>query len=628
MSKYHFALFSVIAIGAAVFGFGRTALAATSTSLMPNDTFYGSEWYADAMRLPEAWSMTTSTSGDVVVAVVDGGVDFTHPDLRGALWDNPDEIAGNGVDDDGDGYVDDVHGWNFVTDSSSTRPLSSLFLSEGAWDHGTAVSSLIAARGNDDIGMAGVAWKAKIMPLVILGADGTGGTDRLVKAIDYAVAHRADIINLSLEGTESDPDVAQAIKTATAKGVLVVVAAGNGPDGQGTDLDATPLYPSCDKGASQVGVLTVSATREDGRRNDSANYGACVSLSAPGANIMAAKPTYDPDGNHVEVSGYAVYSGTSLSAPLVSGVAALVKAQHPEWNGEQLAARLVDTAKKFPTGITGMGSGLVDAAAAVASSDPKIYGPWDLFASEAGQTPQVYITDGRGKTIYTIQVGGAGEKRGYRAAFVYWDEDRRPDILVTAKGDERGIWRVYRVDGVLLAAGEVSRDMYDKVRGGLLLSTQDIDALNRGRILFSEATGKRVWFLTPGKNLEDPIVMAESSQPLGALAVGIQRPSQAFIVLMREAGGSRLSVLDLSGVTAGTFVTTTRPQALDMVSGRQMDGREVIRLTQSGPPTFLVERSGSMRVSKDAVVYRWKQAPQGLFLFGFMDRRFYDTWPR
>lgn len=624
MKKY-FVAFGAVLVALA---FGRSGLAATASEIIPNDTFYGVEWYADAMRLPEAWNMASTTKHEVVVAVVDGGVDFAHPDLRGALWTDPDEIPNNGVDDDGDGYIDDAHGWNFVTNASATRPLTSLFLNDGAWEHGTAVSSLVAGRGNDDIGMAGVAWTAKIMPVVILGADGQGGTDRLVKAIDYAVAHRADIINLSVEGTDKDPDVTEAIRQATAKGVLVVVAAGNGPDGQGTDMDATPLYPSCEKGSANVGMLTVSGVMEDGARNASANYGACVSIAAPGAQIMAAKPTYDPDGNRTEVSGYAVYSGTSLSAPLVSGVAALVKAQHPEWSGEQIAERLAQTAKKFPPGVTGMGSGLVDAAAALGFADPKVYGPWNLFASETGKPPHVYVTDANGKTIYDLQVGDAGDKRGYRAALVHWDEDRRPDILVTAKGDESGAWRVYRTDGVLLAAGQVSRDVYDRIKGGLLLAAQDIDAVNRERVLFAEAAGSRVWFMTPGKALEEPIVMSESAKPLGSMAVGLQRPSQAFVSLTREAAGSRLSILDLKGVEPGTYVSTTRPQALDMVAGRQADGREVVRLTQSGPPTYLVEKSGSLKPAKSAAVTRWKQAPQGLFLFGFKDKRFYDSWPR
>ncbi len=628
MNKFIAGLVGFCAITATVLFYGNSALAADSI-LLPNDTFYGAQWYMDAMRMPEAWSQTASSSGSgVVVAMIDAGVDDTHPDLRGVLWENADEIPGNGIDDDGNGYIDDMHGWNFVTDKANTRPVSSLFLSPGAWEHGTAVASLIAGRGNDDIGIAGVAWRAKIMPLVILGADGTGGTERLVKAIKYAVDKRADIVNLSVEGKEQDPEVSDAIREATAKGVLVVVAAGNGQNGVGFDLNAKPLYPSCDQGASKVGVLTVTAIKQDETRYESANYGNCVSVSAPGAHISAARPTYDADGSREEVSGYGVYSGTSLSAPLVSGVAALLKAQHPEWNGEQLAERIIRTAKKWPKGVTGLGVGELDAAAATAPADPRVFGGWNLFASDPGKSPRVWITDVNGKTIYDFQIGDVTDKRGYRAAFVHWDGDRFPDILVTAKGDENGAWRVYRRDGVLVAAGTVSRDMYDKVRGGLLMATQDIQAAGRERILFTEAMGKRIWLMDPGKTIEEPIVMAETDKPLGSLAVGIERPSQAMIILTREQNDSRLSVLDPGGVVSGTNVTTTKPASLDLTAGRQRDGREVIRLTQSGPPSYLVERNGSMKPAKTAAVVRWKQAPQGLYLFGIKGFRFYDSWPR
>lgn len=609
----------------------QVSLAATvPQKIVPNDTFFDRQWALQDVRAQEAWTVTTS-SEQVVVALIDGGVDDSHPDLKNALWSDPDEIAGNGKDDDMDGMIDDTHGWNFALNSSNTRPIASVLSHDGAWIHGTAVASLIVGRGNDDIGMAGVAWRAKLMPLVILDSDGSGGTDRLVSAIRYAVAHRADIINMSVEGDVLDEGVSSAIKEATAKGILVVIAAGNGKQGVGSNLTEKALYPSCNKGAADQSVLVVSGYGRDGKRVASANYGDCVNIAAPGEDILSARPTYEPDGNRQDVSGYGYWTGTSLAAPLVSGVAALLKSQHPSWNGEQLARRILDSAKPFTDVSTsaGMGVGKVDAASALSASDSRVYGPWLLSASVPGQSPRVWIKDETGRELYSLPVGNAGDRRGIRAAFVRWDADRHPDVIVTAIGDEAGAWRVYRTDGVLLAAGTVSRTQYDRVKGGLAVTTQDVDASGRDRLLFTEAAGNRVWsFAVDKPDFDSPIKMTDDPNPLGVLAVGLERPTQTFLTLIRAKGGSSLAIYDQGGFIEGTSVTTTKPSALEIMSGVTRDGRSLIRMVQSGPPSYLVERNGVMMSDPKAVPWKWTQAPLGFRLDGSKDRLFYDAWPR
>lgn len=623
----------IITLSAVVscFGFASRSLAAEPVKpLIPNDTFYGSQWAMDAINAPEAWAMATSSGRGVVVAVIDTGIDDAHPDLQGALWTNPNEIADNGKDDDQDGFMDDVHGWNFVNNSSSTRPAGSLLLKRGAWEHGTAVSSLIAGRGNNNIGMAGVAWNAKIMPLVILGTDGDGGTDRLVLAIMYAVAHHADIINMSVEGETLDPDVAQAIKEATAKGVLIVLAAGNGTGNQGYNLTSEPLYPACNTGAANQSVLVVTGVTIDGERAASANYGSCVNIAAPGEQVLAARPTYNPDGNRENVPGYGAWTGTSLAAPIVSGVAALVKAQHPEWTGEQVAQRLLDTARPLTKTwqTEGLGKGLLDAARAVAPADPRVYGPWRLWASAKGQSPRVWITDNQNHVLYQIPVSGDADRRGWRASFVRWTDERQPAVLVTAIGDETGEWRVYRIDGVLLAAGNVAHDANDKIVGGLSLAVQDTDASGRDHVLFSENNGNRVWLSSPDDQTADQVIMGDDAKPLGVMAVGMQRPMQTFLALVRGRSDSYLALLDKGAFYEGTTVTTTHPEVLNMVAGLSRDGRQLVRLVQSGPPTYFVERGDIMAVEKDVQPAHWTQAPLGMALDGFKDRMFYDVWPR
>ncbi len=584
----------------------------------------------DYIKAPEAWARLSATSThDVVVAIVDAGADFSHPDLQGALWTNPDEIA-NGQDDDNDGLVDDIHGWNYVTNSPDIRPVENgVMIDNGAWEHGTAIASLIAGRGNNDIGMAGVAWKAKIMPLVILGSDGSGGTDRLAKAINYAVNHRADVINLSLEGDSEDPDVSQAIKEATAKGVLVVVAAGNG-NGEGNNLDLQPLYPSCHTGAAGQGMLVVSATQEDGSRNPSSNYGSCVSLAAPGADVLAARPTYEANGNRKDVSGYGVWSGTSMAAPLVSGSAAMLKAQHPGWTGEQLAQRLLATVQPFAKGIDqqGMGQGVLDVASAVAPAPDEKYGPWNLWASNPGALPSVWITSQQGKVLFSFIAGNAADKRGLHAIFVRWGDDRRPNILVTSQGDESGAWRLYRWDGVLLSMGQVSQNAQDKIQGGLLLAAQDLKAQAKETVLLTEATGARAWRFESTTNLGKSFVTTLDEKSYGSMAVGIERPIQAMTLLSRSMPYSSLRVLYSQGIGEDVSVTTTRPSNLNMVEGQTADGREVIRLVQSGKPTYLIERKGMLDVTTDPItVAEWRQAPLGLEKPN-MPGKFYDFWPR
>jgi len=602
--------------------------------MVPNDTFYGWEWGMEMIGAPQAWALAeaapTSTR-EVVVAVVDGGVDFTHPDLKGALWTDPDEKP-NKQDDDADGYVDDLHGWNFVTNASDTRPMGGSVVARGAWEHGTMTSSLIAGRGNDNIGMAGMAWKAKIMPLVILGADGSGGTERLAKAIRYAIYHHADIINLSLEGEEEDQDVSQAITEATARGILVVIAAGNGPMGKGVDLDKYPLFPSCQKGAAGQGVLVVSAVDDFGERNPSSNYGNCVNIAAPGTEILAGRPIYDPLGQPKDVSGYGMWNGTSLAAPFVSGAAALLKALNPDWTGEQLADRILDTVQPFSDAkaAAGLGRGVLDAAEALKPpTNAAKYGPLMVSAANPGNSPMIWVTDLKGEPIYSFMAGNEGDHRGLRAVFVLWDEDRRPEVLIVPQGDVTGAWRVYRLDGVLLAAGQVSQGPQDTVKGGFLLASQDLKASGRQTVLLTEAAGQRAWRLEPDKGLGKAFYATLDEKAYGSMAVGMQHPAQTIVLLVRSMPNSSLKVMRDWGLGEEASVTTTRPENLFITEGRTESGRELIRLIQSGKPTYLLERGGALDVSSQAVNDPvWRQAPLGLDVPGKKGRKSYDFWPR
>ena len=262
------------------------------------------------INAPEAWGTTIGDEG-VVVAVIDTGADTNHPDLKNNLWSNPGETAANGIDDDGNKLVDDVNGWDFYNNDAT------VYDAADGDTHGTHVAGTIAGEGNNDLGVVGVNWKAKIMPLKFLGPNG-GYTSDAVEALNYAVAKGAKISNNSWGGGGYSQTLKDAIDRADASGHLFVAAAGNGgSDGVGDDNDATPSYPASYESAN---VVSVAATDSKDALAGFSNYGATsVDLSAPGVGILSTLP-----GNT-----YGGYSGTSMATPHVSGVAALLKAKNP-----------------------------------------------------------------------------------------------------------------------------------------------------------------------------------------------------------------------------------------------------------------------------------------------------------
>jgi len=226
------------------------------------------------MDAPEAWDVGTGSS-DVVVAVIDTGVDLNHPDLQPNIWINAGEIAANGIDDDGNGYIDDVNGWDFVVNDND--PLD-------ANGHGTHVAGTVAAVGNNATGVAGVSWSAKIMALRFMDAWGIGSTDNAISAIEYAAAMGADIINNSWGSSTYNPS--QSLKEAIeASGALVVCAAGN--SGWNTDT-YIPHYPS---NYDSSNIIAVAASDQNDNRAYFSNYGPfSVDVAAPGTNIYSTAP--------------------------------------------------------------------------------------------------------------------------------------------------------------------------------------------------------------------------------------------------------------------------------------------------------------------------------------------------
>lgn len=316
--------------------------------LTPNDPRFSQQYHLNNtgtpsadIDAPAAWDITTGT--DVVVAVIDTGVDYNHPDLRDNIWTNTRETV-NGRDDDGNGYIDDIRGWDFVNNDNNPMDDNR---------HGTHVAGIIAARGNNSTGVSGVNWSARIMPIKFLSATGSGSTARAISAIEYAVANGAKISNNSWGGGAASQALGDAISAAERAGHLFVAAAGNN---NGNNNDVNPTFPSS---YPNNNVISVAATTNTDALAGFSNIGArSVDVGAPGASILST----------VTNNGYANLSGTSMAAPVVAGAAALVWAANPSLSSTQVKQAIMNNADQIPSLSNRVASnGRVNVARAVAS---------------------------------------------------------------------------------------------------------------------------------------------------------------------------------------------------------------------------------------------------------------------
>jgi subtilisin family serine protease len=377
---------------------------AQKLDLVPNDTLYDGydhqasdlqAWEWDAVNAPAAWDLTTGRP-DVVVAVIDSGVDLVHPDLSQNLWRNPDEIAGNNVDDDGNGFVDDVNGFDFGDNDGDPRPNSP---AEAFPDHGTFVSTCAVGRGNDGVGVAGAAWNCSLMSLKVMNAAGDIFVSSEARAIIYAADNGADVINLSLGSIDPchafpPSSVRDAINHAIAANCVVVASAGN-------ENSPCTSFP-----AGFDGVISVGASDHDFANpkivdlfgqlvfDASPGYPAVGRIGSGNINGRAVFSEFGPDAvdvvapgivmggltNHREsdilsfisfpgqpsLNGYDVEFGTSFSGPIVAGLAALIISRDRDLNGARVltSADVVDMIQTTATDLPDTPGDTPDAGAA------------------------------------------------------------------------------------------------------------------------------------------------------------------------------------------------------------------------------------------------------------------------
>ncbi len=304
---------------------------------IPNDPDFGKVWGvyntgqndsrgsagkpgADVNVLP-LWQQGIVGSKNIVVAVIDTGVDWDHPDLKDNIYINPGEAgskANNGIDDDNNGFVDDIHGWNFAGKNNNSRDDN---------DHGSHCSGTIGSTGNNGVGIVGVNWRVSIMPVKFLDARGGGTLADAVSSIDYARMMHVNVMSNSWGGGGFSQALKDAIVEAKNAGILFIAAAGN----ESNNNDSSPTYPA---GYKEENVIAVAALDNQDRIASFSNFGAkTVHVAAPGVNVYST----------VKGGKYNSFSGTSMACPHVAGVAALLKSANSDWDYNEIKRRLIAT---------------------------------------------------------------------------------------------------------------------------------------------------------------------------------------------------------------------------------------------------------------------------------------------
>ncbi len=352
-------------------------LVAPSVSVAASDPLEPEQWAVAPgaiLDLPAAWEL--SRGAGVTVAVIDSGIDLTHPDLAANLWTNTKEIAGNGRDDDGNGYVDDVNGIDLTTSGADNTP-------DDRNGHGTHVAGTIAA-ARDGRGVVGVAFKAKLMTIRVLDRNGLGTTEAVAAGVRYAASNGARIINMSLNGPAPSQALTAAVNAACSANVLLVVSAGNG----GSNVDTTASYPVSIPSPCMVGVAGTSPAGGGRDLASNSNYGRyTIALAAPGVEVLSTALG----------GGYELRTGTSMATPHVAGVAALMLAVNPALTAPELRGRIMGAARAATLPVI---AGYLEAADAVRAAASAV-------SQTLGQPPKL--------AAINVQVSGLTNHRWLQA---------------------------------------------------------------------------------------------------------------------------------------------------------------------------------------------------------------------
>lgn len=548
----------------------------------PNDTSFDDLWYLPHISAPEAWDISTG-SDDVIVAVLDTGISLDHPDLSANIWENAGEVADNGKDDDENGFIDDVQGWDFVDDDEMPEPELRRSSDPEAQSHGSVVAGIIGAVGDNHEGYVGVAWEVQIMPLRILDEQGTGSESDAAKAITYAVENGADVINLSFAGDESHAALRNAVRNAYEHGVVIVAALGN----DARDVNINPVYPACLRSEAFDWVIGVTATNEDDQKSSFTNYGSeCADIAAPGEGIFGLGYVEDVADARDSELYIGPWDGTSMASPIVAGAAALLLGHYPQLSVDEVrtALKLSVDPVRTSSGSGSLGAGRINIARA-----------FEVARELEGATERETDMTDNETDVKDSEADVTDEMGDFEGAYNSY-------MVLGARAGSAPWVNVWRADGVAYASFAAFSESF---LGGVQVAVDDVNDDGRVEVVATPGVGGgpqvRV-FTVSGALINDFFAYDESSrQGVSATFGDVTGDGIEEIVTAVGAGvsndvivfdqkGKELSRFTVEGFEAGTrFVVSVADVDSDWE-------KEIIIAAQNNEPRVAVYNANGMRL--------------------------------
>jgi hypothetical protein len=602
---------------ASFFAFLFLVVPVAGASFLPNDYYYNQQWYLARIKAPAAWEKI-NRSPDIIIAVVDAGVQTNHPDLKDNIWINEREVVGNKIDDDRNGFIDDINGWDFVQNIPDPSPKFDDNWTESGISHGTMVAGIIAATGNNRQGITGLTWRAKLMSLRALNDRGEGRIGAVVRAIDYAVHNGADIINLSFVGFSYSQALQDAIQRAYDAGVIVVAAAGNEQsDGEGYNTDKNPIYPACYDGKNGENmVIGVAATDALDQKADFSSYGfKCVDIAAPGVSFFS---TITYGGNPKERDKYydGFWSGTSMAAPVISGSLALIAEINPQLSPTEIVTVLLQSTDNIsrlnPTYLSQLGSGRINLDRALSAAQERLYarlGRLVFSPVVAASSSEIIISDKSGiilerrsLNLFSNGVFASGDVDG----------NNESELVIAASAGQEPFVDIYGPDGKHRGRFLV----FDRrFKGGFSLALADVNDDGLAEIIVGAGAGggPHVRIFDHKGRLKGQFFAFEESFRGGVnVAAGnIDGQGAAEIVVGRGQGGSSdIKIFDRRGYLQGQFLAFEKSfRGGVQVAVANLDGRadrnkaEIIVAPGPGREPLLKIFSNKAVLKKSFLVY-------------------------
>jgi len=540
-------------------------------AVIPSDVHYTDQWYLKRISATSAWDIN-NTSQNIIVAVVDSGVQILHPDIKPNLWINSSEIQGNNKDDDKNGLVDDIYGWDFVNNFADPSPKFKKGFTEGGVIHGTVVAGIVAARGNNNQGIAGISWQTKIMSLKALDDQGNGNMAAVIKSVDYAINKGANVINLSFVGFNHSRALEDALRRARSAGVMVVAPAGNEDAvSHGLNLNQKPLYPACyrDTDGKKL-VIGVAATDGMDQKTAFSGYGSkCVDISAPGISFFSTS-VYAPDktGEGKTFNQYydGFWSGTSMAVPIISGTLALIQGTNPNLSYQEVINILLSSADNInqlnPDYFNQLGSGRVNVDRAILKAALTLKNRYAQFAfvPASAEPSNITITDLSGYKKKEFLAYNKSFLGGVNLAAGDFNNDGNEEIVTAPAKDLEADIKIFDNSGKVLS--HFLAYPYN-FKGGVNIVVADVDGDGEKEIITAPKAGFEPVvkiFKKDGKLIRSFLAYPASFKGGVSLAVGNLRDDDKNEILTAPGKGGipQLKVFSNQGVLLNSFLVAKR----------------------------------------------------------------------